>query len=106
MIEDTNIQIDEPNRWRLDTPGHSGWKRTARPDDPNRYLMISADCHANEPGALLGMGAFELPEKIVELFFGRPSLQKFQDLRQHRVGDSHPAALRSGRMAAPGSPSQ
>ncbi len=52
MIEDTNIQIDEPNRWRLETPGHSGWKRTARPDDPNRYLMISADCHANEPSGL------------------------------------------------------
>ncbi len=52
MIEDTNIQIDEPNRWRLETPGHSGWKRTARSDDPNRYLMISADCHANEPSGL------------------------------------------------------
>jgi predicted TIM-barrel fold metal-dependent hydrolase len=44
--------IDEPNRWRLETPGHNGWKRTARPDDPNRYLMISADCHANEPSNL------------------------------------------------------
>ena len=21
MIEETNIQIDEPNRWRLETPG-------------------------------------------------------------------------------------
>lgn len=52
MIEETNIQIDEPNRWRLDTPGHAGWKRTARPDDPNRYVMISADCHANEPTGL------------------------------------------------------
>ncbi|HLI80760.1 MAG TPA: amidohydrolase family protein [Candidatus Binataceae bacterium] len=52
MIEDTNIQIDEPNRWRLETPGHRGWPRTARPDDPNRYLMISADCHANEPNGL------------------------------------------------------
>ena len=52
MIEDTNIQIDEPNRWRLETPGHAGWKRSARPDDPNRYLMVSADCHANEPAGL------------------------------------------------------
>jgi hypothetical protein len=31
MIEDTNITgdtkitIDEPNRWRLETPGHQGW---------------------------------------------------------------------------------
>jgi predicted TIM-barrel fold metal-dependent hydrolase len=52
MIEETNSQIDEPNRWRLETPGHTGWKRTARPDDPDRYLMISADCHANEPAGL------------------------------------------------------
>ncbi len=40
------------NRWRLDTPGHAGWQRTAHPNDPDRYLMISADCHANEPGNL------------------------------------------------------
>ena len=52
MIEDTNITIDEPNRWRLETPGNRGWNRTARPDDPNRYLMISADCHCNEPAGL------------------------------------------------------
>ena len=45
----TTVTIDEANRWRLATPGHDGWRRTARPDDPNRYLMISCDCHANEP---------------------------------------------------------
>jgi predicted TIM-barrel fold metal-dependent hydrolase len=44
--------IDEANKWRLETPGHDGWQRTARPDDPNRYLMISCDCHANEPANL------------------------------------------------------
>jgi predicted TIM-barrel fold metal-dependent hydrolase len=44
--------IDGPNRWRLETPGHDNWKRSARPGDPNRYLMISADCHANEPSGL------------------------------------------------------
>ena len=44
--------IDAANRWRLETPGHSGWDRTARPDDPGRLLMISADCHANEPSNL------------------------------------------------------
>src|SRR5277367_6215998 len=45
-------EINEPNRWRLETPGHSGWKRTARPDDPDKYLMVSADCHCNEPSNL------------------------------------------------------
>src|SRR5215470_4297921 len=44
--------IDSANRWRLETPGHSGWKRTVRPGDPDRYLMISCDCHANEPSNL------------------------------------------------------
>jgi len=33
-------------------PVHAGWERTARPDDPNRYLMLSADCHCNEPSTL------------------------------------------------------
>ena len=45
-------EINEPNRWRLESPGHSGWKRTARPNDPDKYLMISADCHCNEPSNL------------------------------------------------------
>ena len=55
MIEETSNtsnSVDQPNRWRLATPGHQGWTRTARPDDPNRYLMISADCHCQEPGGL------------------------------------------------------
>lgn len=37
------------NAWRLTTPGAEGWARSARPGDPNKYLMISADCHAQEP---------------------------------------------------------
>src|SRR5215469_10491237 len=44
--------IDEPNRWRLETPGHKGWRRTARPEDPDKYFMVSADTHANEPANL------------------------------------------------------
>jgi predicted TIM-barrel fold metal-dependent hydrolase len=60
MIEETNQTVDEANRWRLETPGHDGWKRTARPEDPNKYLMISADCHCNEPA---GLWAKHLPEE-------------------------------------------
>lgn len=52
MSEEQAVPVDERNRWRLVTPGHEGWNRTARPGDPTRYLMISADCHANEPGSL------------------------------------------------------
>ena len=41
--------VDHANAWRLETPGANGWPRTARPDDPDKYFMVSADCHANEP---------------------------------------------------------
>src|SRR5580700_10868199 len=36
------------NAWRLGSPGIEGWTRTARPDDPNKYFMVSADCHVTE----------------------------------------------------------
>jgi len=51
-IQSNDIVVNEPNRWRLETPGHGGWPRTARPGAANKYFMISADCHANEPAAL------------------------------------------------------
>lgn len=44
--------INEPNLWRLETPGHTGWEQTASPGDPGHYLMISADSHCNEPANL------------------------------------------------------
>jgi predicted TIM-barrel fold metal-dependent hydrolase len=47
-----DLAVNEPNRWRLETPGHAGWPRTARPGAPDKYFMISADCHANEPATL------------------------------------------------------
>jgi len=34
---------------RIETPGAEGWPRTARAGDPNKYFVVSADCHANEP---------------------------------------------------------
>ncbi|MBC8242736.1 MAG: amidohydrolase [Alphaproteobacteria bacterium] len=45
-------QTDEANQWRMETPGVEEWPRTARPDDTEKYLMISADTHANEPADL------------------------------------------------------
>jgi hypothetical protein len=52
MIEETPTTVDQPNRWRLQTPGHQGWPRTSHPADPNKFVMISADCHCNEPAGL------------------------------------------------------
>ena len=45
-------QIDEANRWRLETPGSSDWPRTARADDPDKFFVVSADGHVQEPGKL------------------------------------------------------
>jgi predicted TIM-barrel fold metal-dependent hydrolase len=52
MSETANTSVDSNNVWRLKTPGHSGWPHTARPEDPNKYFMVSADTHANEPANL------------------------------------------------------
>lgn len=38
-----------PNSLRDITPGHEGWERVATPGAPNKYFMVSADCHVNEP---------------------------------------------------------
>jgi predicted TIM-barrel fold metal-dependent hydrolase len=42
------------NAWRQVSPGVDGWSRSARPDDPDKLYMVSADCHANEPASYLG----------------------------------------------------
>ena len=45
---------DSPiNSWRRVTPGAEGWRRTIRPDDPDKYFIVSADCHAQEPTSYL-----------------------------------------------------
>jgi len=46
------ITVNPPNLWRLETPGHSGWPRSARPGDARKYFMVSADEHVNEPASL------------------------------------------------------
>ena len=48
----SELTINEPNRWRLATPGHASWPRSARPGDPRKYFVVSADAHANEPADL------------------------------------------------------
>ena len=41
------------NAWRQETPGAAGWRRSVRPDDPDKLFMVSSDCHANEPASYL-----------------------------------------------------
>ena len=47
-----SVAINPENLWRLETPGHAGWQRTARAGDPKKYFMVSTDSHANEPADL------------------------------------------------------
>ena len=46
------VDVDAANAWRLETPGHEGWSRTARADDAAKYFMVSADGHVQEPSDL------------------------------------------------------
>ena len=41
------IVVNEPNKWRLETPGSAGWRPSPRPDTARKYFMMLADCHAN-----------------------------------------------------------
>jgi predicted TIM-barrel fold metal-dependent hydrolase len=45
--------IDQANSWRTQTPGIANWPRTARPDDNNKYFIVSADGHVQEPNDFL-----------------------------------------------------
>ncbi len=47
------IESDENNAWRLETPGNDGWKRSARPDATDKFFMCSADGHVQEPNTFL-----------------------------------------------------
>src|SRR4051794_10465945 len=76
--------VESPrNAWRLETPGPDGWTRTARPGDPDKYLMISADCHVNEPASYLA-------DHIEPEYLGRiPHLEVRDDGSQWTVSEGN-----------------
>jgi predicted TIM-barrel fold metal-dependent hydrolase len=80
---------DPANAWRLDSPGAAGWARNARPGDPDKFLMISADCHANEPGDLW-------QQRIEEKYRKRlPSMKIGPDGKRYQVTEGYrPIRLR------------
>lgn len=43
----------EPNLWRQETPGSAGWLRSPRPEASNKFFIVSADAHAQEPNDFL-----------------------------------------------------
>jgi hypothetical protein len=47
-LEEATMSITEP-QWQSETPGQHGRAVTARPDDPNKFFIVSTDCRAIEP---------------------------------------------------------
>ena len=54
---------EDPNLWRQQTPGSASWPHSPHPDTTNKYFMVSADCHAQEPNDFLSS---RMPEKYQE----------------------------------------
>ncbi len=46
-------QAQDPNLWRQRSPGSAGWPRSPRADAANKFFIVSADCHAQEPADFL-----------------------------------------------------
>lgn len=47
------MSSDPNNAWRAATPAPAGWPRSPRPDARNKYFIVSADCHVQEPDDFL-----------------------------------------------------
>ncbi|MCH9675784.1 MAG: amidohydrolase [Gammaproteobacteria bacterium] len=52
MTDVLDVEVNEPNAWRLDAPADLDWERSARAGAEKKYFMVSTDCHANEPADL------------------------------------------------------
>lgn len=76
---------DANNIWRLETPGNEGWERSARPSAPDKFFMVSADGHVQEPRDLWQL---RMDEKYHErlpgivMIPGKGSFQKTEGFRE------------------------
>ena len=82
------VAINAPNLWRLETPGHSGWERTARVGDAQKYFMVSTDSHANEPP--------DLWEKRIDAKYRERVPRIITDEQERQAALSHGLLLTSG----------
>jgi predicted TIM-barrel fold metal-dependent hydrolase len=55
----TEVGIGLINSRRLITPGAEGWARSVRPGVRDRYFMVTADSHANEPTDVYQLGGID-----------------------------------------------
>jgi len=81
------------NAHRYRTPGHEGWPHVATPGSPAKFLMISADCHVNEPPNLW-------VERIEERYRHRlPRIEVDADgVKWSIVEGYHPVKIRDLKM--------
>src|SRR6516225_543366 len=81
------------NAWRVGSPGIEGWQRTAHADDPNKYFMVSADCHVTESLAFLKGIEPQYRERV-------PRVVENADGSQHLVTEGNrPQLVRSAKNA-------
>jgi predicted TIM-barrel fold metal-dependent hydrolase len=89
------MPTDVKNAWRIGSPGVEGWSRTARPDDPNKYFMVSADCHVTESLEFLATIEPEYRERV-------PHVEQRDDGAQFLVTEGNrPQLVRPGARSGP-----
>jgi predicted TIM-barrel fold metal-dependent hydrolase len=87
-------EVSPRNAWRSDSPGREGWTRSARPDDPEKLFMVSADCHAVEPPKAVA-------ERIEPEFLDRiPRSETREDGSQWTITEGNrPALIKPGQRS-------
>jgi predicted TIM-barrel fold metal-dependent hydrolase len=74
--------IPEPdvnNEWRRATPGADGWKRSARPDASDKFFIVSADGHVQEPRKLFKERLpAEYHDRLPTVVVGKDKKSQFQ----------------------------
>lgn len=81
---------EDPNLWRQQTPGSESWPHSPRPGAINKYFMVSADCHAQEPNDFLSA---RMPDKYQDRLPGivldgsGNKLQKTEGFRPIRLSN-------------------
>jgi predicted TIM-barrel fold metal-dependent hydrolase len=88
------IEVPAPdinNEWRLETPGTGGWTRSARPDAVDKFFMVSADGHVQEPNDFL---TTRVDTKWHDRLPGLLSIVDGKDKSLHQVADGFRAPLK------------
>jgi predicted TIM-barrel fold metal-dependent hydrolase len=81
--------VDLNNLWRQETPGSMAWARSPQPTATNKYFMVSADCHVQEPNDFLSARMDKkFQDRLPGIVLGGDGskLQKTEGFRPIRIG--------------------